>query len=120
MDASKLDKLRQAHADNLLTANELDQAAGGGRRETAHDSKFLNQLMAGMPGRPPIQDEYEVKDDQGAAVKAAWGQLGIRFEYRGYTTPNNYFLDGKKISRAEAMNYAQKRLGKYISDSGVR
>ena len=113
--ASNLEKIRQAHADNMLTANELEQAAGGSRKETAYDSYFLNMLMEGMPGRPPaIEDEYAEPADQGAAVTAAWGQLGIQFEYHGNNMPNKYFLDGKQISRVAALNYAQQRVGRQV------
>lgn len=116
--ASKLDKMRQTHADNMLTENELEQAAGGSFAETIDDSKFLNKLMEGMPGQPPRQNSsYELDRDGGAAVQTAWEKLGITFRYGIYAKPNEYYLDGKKLSRAEAMNYAQQRVGKQLTDS---
>ena len=49
--ASKLDKLRAKHADKMLTADELDNIAGGSAWELADDSQFLNVLLRGHPAQ---------------------------------------------------------------------
>ena len=123
--ASKIDKLRKLHADKMLTADELDNIAGGYAGECADDSRFLNVLLRGHPAQPDRYGEYKFEvdftnnDSRYAEIRAAWEACGIAVTNIGTGSANQYFCfeTQKYISRDEAMGYAMKRMGRSLNRS---
>ncbi len=48
-------------------------------------------------------------------VTAAWNKVGITVNTKAYFG-NEYFLNGKKISRSEAIKFACQKYGKNLND----
>ena len=113
--ASKLEKLRAKHAANMLDGDQLDAVAGGNYTESAMDSQFLDVLMQGMEGRPRPMGLYAVRT-RGPEIARAWSKLGVGFKFGAGNVPNEYSIDGKKVSREEAMNHAMERVGKHLTE----
>ena len=111
-----------------LNAEQLENVAGGVRAELSEDSQFLNVLLQGRSG----QCKRYTEDDFGASgfgglflkrdilkeIGKAWEAAGVRCEF-SYHGENSYFSmkDGKKMTRLEAMNYAQDFVGKHMSSA---
>ncbi len=123
MDNAKMEELKKLKSENALELEDLDAAAGGSCYEMADDSRFLNVLMRGLPNQP---DRYGATriwcmgGDIGNELRAAWKSLGIRFDFTAKTGKGNtYYLDltGDEISREEAWDYVQARLGKHLKES---
>ena len=114
--ASKLEKLRAKHAANMLDENQLDAVAGGNYTESMLDTQFLNVLMQGMEGQPPSMDIYFVVGHGEPCLKRAWSKLGVEFKFGVRHDPNEYSIDGKKVSREDAMNHAMEVVGKHITE----
>lgn len=113
----KLDK------ENKLNNEELEQVSGGYLYETSNDSKFLNVLLRGTgyhrcdrygktkivwggSGPEPRQD-----------IRNSWERLGITAIFHGAFEHNEYYLNGKRITRDEAWDYAEKVVGKHLERS---
>ena len=100
----------------MLSDEELDQVTGGSAGESADDSRFLNSLggFCNRYGtfRMQSQDhDYEIRD--------AWKQVGVDAEiHTGYLFTggcnNVYKINGKKVSRVEAINHAMKVTGHHM------
>ncbi|WP_297571170.1 hypothetical protein [uncultured Anaerovibrio sp.] len=105
---------------NKLTDEELEQVSGGCLYEISNDSKFLNVLLRGTGyhhcdryGKARIfwgADDLSPSDD----VRNSWEGLGIRVEFHTGPKHNEYFLNGKQITRDEAWDYAEKVVGKHL------
>ncbi len=115
MANSKLELLKKAKAGNMLTADELDGAAGGAAGEMASDSQFLNRLLQGRAGCPNIHSGMNCLLDGGAFRKeltAAWASVGITANLSGSLSGKNiYMLDGREITRQEAIDHANQMAG---------
>ena len=110
----KMDKL------NKLSNDELKQVSGGCDYETCDDSKFLNVLLRGTDyhrcdryGKFKIfwgsSKRYGPCED----IENSWRVLGI--EMVPYAVDHNeYWLNGKLITRDEAWDYAEKLVGKHL------
>ena len=83
-----------------LTDEELDQVAGGTIGQTAGDSKILYDygLMDKYYGTIPVMFYWGSKS---AEVDAGWSKAGITCVTKPFGS-NQYFLNGKEISRKEA------------------
>ena len=110
----KLDK------ENKLTNDELEQVSGGCLYEISNDSKFLNVLLRGTDyhrcdryGKTRIAlgaDGYSPAED----VNDSWSGLGIKVSSCAGFKHNKYYLNGKRITRDEAWDYAEKLVGKHL------
>lgn len=108
--ANREENLKKINAElEMLSDEELENVAGGCWYETSNDSKFLNVLLRGTEhhrcdryGRAKIAWGYD-KD-----VIDSWSSVGIRMKPYGATLHNEYFLNGKQISRDEAWAHAEK------------
>ena len=98
----------------LMSDEELEQVAGGTYKETAGDTRFLNDL-AGLCDRfgatkalfyPGIVEDEACK---------GWSKIGITVS-AGVFGSNAYYLDGQKISRQEAFKYACDKFGRKLQD----
>ncbi len=123
MADNKMDKLRNLKADNQLEAEELDQVAGGNRSESIKDADFLNELMrrAGKNQRIYIR-RYQDPLKQGetywcadrTALLDAWASVGVNIIDTHTSNSNQYFIDGKQVSRETAFIHAQKKTGVFL------
>ena len=104
--------------DEILSEEELEQVAGGTPGETADDSRFLNVLLQGTKYhqcdrygsfRIFFNQRGEIND-----VAKSWESLGIKF-FHGEGLSNIYSLNGKNLSRDEAWEYAQDKVGKHLT-----
>ena len=102
----------------MMSEEELENVAGGTCAETANDSRFLNVLLQGTGyhrcdryGEFKIFFSYPAQTD----VKDSWRSLGIKFSFDAFSG-NKYFDDGKEISQKEAWAYAEKTVGKHLTE----
>ena len=97
-----------------MSDEELEQVAGGTYNETAADTRFLNDL-AGLCDRfGATKAFFQFGTVSGEAVKG-WNQLGITV-HTGFSDSNLYYLNGEKISRRQAFEYALKKFGRNLQD----
>ena len=101
--------------DKKLTMEEMEQVAGGRNWEVVDDSKFLNVLLRGRPGQCDRYGSWRAGLNDTEIAKA-WASVGIRakFHYSSKAGPNEYYLDGKEISREEAWAHAEQVVGKHL------
>ena len=109
-------------ADEVMSDEGLDKVAGGDCYQTADDSRFLNVLLAGT--------NYHQCDRYGATkiwcsssgdeeddVTKAWESLGITAYINGDgCNTNKYVLKCREISQKEAWEYAEKTVGKHLTE----
>ena len=79
-------------------------------RDTAYDSQFLND-MGVCPDRWGQFYTTFHWDEVSNWVNGAWAQAGVHVETDWFDT-NEYYIDGNKVQRYEAFDYAAKKLGK--------
>ena len=90
-------------ADEIMSDAELDQVAGGDEGEKYDDYHFLGK--SGLLGREyNTFDPYAFHDND--TLKLGWAKVGITC-IPDEDKPNQYFLNGKQISRDDAVNHAQ-------------
>ena len=102
-------------ADEIMNDEELDNVAGGTNAESAADSKFLNNLLKGTIyyqcksySEKDLYDDLEARLD----VLLSWKSVGIEIKLAD-KDKNLYLLNGKEISRDEALAHAKKIVGKF-------
>ena len=109
--ATREENLKKINAElELMSDEELEGVAGGSASESASDSRFLNSLggFCDRYGtfRMQTQDHnYEIRD--------AWKRVGVDAEIHTgniFTGGSNnvYKINGKKVSRVEAINHAME------------
>ena len=109
--------MKEKFADKELTTEQLEDVAGGSEKEISLDSYFLYHMLGTccLPWDCKNQNVY-VRVSAFADVRAAWMKLGVDINiWEG--NQNEYFINGKRISRREAFEHAQKVLGKKVTDS---
>ena len=117
--ATRDDNLKKINAElETMSDEELSMVAGGTKYETADDSRFLNSLNGSC-------DRYgafkcimlggEI-DDNHKDIINAWKTVGIELRLLGDSHPNEYYLDGNKITQEEARQHAMKVTGHYITE----
>ena len=96
-----------------LSDEELENIAGGTDFESAEDSKFLNNLLNGTEYyQCNSYSEYDLKNVVPRfQVMMAWKSIGIDVKL-GENYKNTYILNGKEISRDQALEHAKKTVGK--------
>lgn len=88
----------------IIEDENLDAVAGGTIQEFQKDIKFFNALGADM-----VRKQRTLQ-----RVKDTWEGLGIENKISDNPkVKNQYFKDGKEISRNDAMIYAMRTLQKY-------
>ena len=102
--ANREENLKKINAElEKLTDEELEQVAGGTIRQTAGDSKILYDygLMDRHYGTIPVMFYWKSKS---AEVDAGWARAGITCVTKPLGN-NQYFLNGKEISRGQAYDH---------------
>lgn len=92
---------------------DLNNVSGGNITETAKDSKFLTEIGVMNDGISEMRLTFGW-DSNSAAVDTGWASIGITCVTVPFDT-NRYYLNGKQITRKEALNYAMKKTGNYIN-----
>ncbi len=117
MANEKLKQLRAMQQDHILETEELDQIAGGYTTEMSEDSKFLTELLKGRGPTPGRWSEYGLSNGdcflQKRLIDEAWKSVGIDANVSPGMS-NKYYLDGKRITRAEAWAHAEKVIGRHL------
>lgn len=94
--------------DEILTMEQLDDVSGGTNNESNVDAVFLRAIgfnISSCLGQNPGMNE----------LRRAWAKSGIMMiEKYGNEQANEYYYNGKKILRAQAINIAMKKAGKEI------
>ncbi len=126
MENTKLEKLKEIKADNLVSTEDLKEIVGGtdyrdGYSGWANDSRFLNVLLGG-----DVCDRY---GDYKASnhideITNAWGKVGvevkvIRSEMKlGDIVPEKtygFFINGTRCKhKRDAYEHAMKVVGKHL------
>ena len=90
-----------------MSDEELDGIAGGTIGQTAGDSKILYDygLMDRHYGTIPVMFYWKSKS---AEVDAGWAKAGITKPFGS----NQYFKDGKEISRGEAYDHLKENFNR--------
>ena len=93
--------------DEILSDEQLENVVGGGANQTQGDSDFLNKLGYNHKSR----NSWGYIDHM--SVTRAWGVAGIACKayYIGDDFDNEYYLEGKKISRKDAFKHAMQKRG---------
>ena len=102
--------------EEMLSDEELENVAGGTIGETAGDSQILydHGLMDNHYDSIPVMFSWKSKS---AEVDAGWAKAGITCVTKPFGS-NQYFMNGKEISRGEAYDHLKanfKRLH-HVSD----
>lgn len=87
-------------ADEMLSDDELDQIAGGTDDQTIDDNIFLYEHG--------LMDVVSASSDD---VYAGWTKAGINCVTKSFSD-NQYFIDGKSISRNEAYDIVKSKFKK--------
>ena len=113
--AKREENIKKIDAElEAMSDEELEQVAGGTYRETAGDTRFLNDL-AGLCDRfGETEAFFKFGTVSGEAVKG-WSQVGINVD-KSWGGSNKYFKDGEEITRREAFQYACQKFGKNLQD----
>ena len=98
----------------LMSDEELDQVAGGSWKSTAGDTRFLNDL-AGLCDRFGATKAFFYNFTVSDEAAKGWSKIGITVK-TGFSDSNLYYLNGEKISRQQAFDYACKKFGKNLND----
>ena len=102
-----------------MSDEELSMVAGGTKEETANDSRFLNSLNGScdrhgeyMVGEPFFGPSIRI------GITNAWKTVGIDaiLHNNSRVHPNEYYLDGNKITQEEARQHAMKVTGHYMTE----
>ena len=103
--------------DKKLTMEEMEQVAGGTIHETSDDSKFLNVLLHGRPGRCDRYGCWRAGCNY-PEIARAWASVGIKVVINDHSLykeiSNEYYLNGKQIPRAAAWAHAEQVVGRHL------
>ena len=91
--------------EELLSEDQLEGVAGGTIREIVKDTDFMQAI--GLLR----QDETD-KDD----LRRAWAQGGVTLIlHGGKESPNEYYKNGKQITREAALKSVMKKTGSVLN-----
>jgi len=122
MTSEKMEKLKEAKPANLLSEDELDDTAGGSCGEMADDIRILHEWMAGRPECPDLFGKTKIMFSGAEAcdqLTKAWASLGVTANLSTEKdVANIYTLDGKQITREQALKHAQSILRPHGNNPG--
>ena len=96
-----------------LSDEQLDNVAGGTYNNTAADSRALNELGLGIPGRSALECFWIPTFHKAASeVANVFSKYGISVDQSWGAVSNVYKYKGKTISRQEAFQIVSKAVGK--------
>ena len=104
--------------NEMMIDEQLDFVAGGNNHETAQDSRFLNDMGTGCDRIGAYRASIDGKAVN--RVNNAWEKLGVTvYSYNSvlgdwFGHKNTYQIDGKPVSREDAIEYVAHKLGKSI------
>jgi len=104
-------------AAKKLSQDDLSYVSGGSAGETADDSRFLNVLLRGKPYQCDRYGAWRIRtEDHDAEIKRAWNSVGVDVVFHnGHLfssgSPNEYSINGKKVTQYDAMEHAMKVTG---------
>ncbi len=100
-----------------LNAEQLEVVSGGLDQETKLDSYFLNYMLGNDVCRRWQGSDGKLYNDTDIfrQVRDAWRKVGVEF-VADYSDKNEYYIDGKQVSRRQALEHAQSVLGKKVTD----
>jgi len=98
--------------DEIMSDEQLDKVAGGNRYQCMGDIHFLNEV-----GGLNLNDwQNQMGDYMERQVRDGWAQFGIECDPDSTCNTNSfydndYYLNGKQISRQEAFAHVAKLKG---------
>ena len=119
--ATRDEKLKKINAElEAMSDDELSMVAGGTKYETADDSRFLNSLNGSCDrygaSRFPGSDYFNEE------IENAWKTVGITAKLSSGSNlcqsgdPNEYYLNGERITQEAARQHAMKVTGHYMTE----
>ena len=113
--ANREENIKKINAElEAMSDEELEQVAGGSYRETAGDTRFLNDL-AGLCDRFGATSGFFKFGTVSDEATKGWSKIGIQVN-TSWFGENDYYLKGEPISREKALEYALKKFGKTWKD----
>ena len=94
----------------MLSDDELEQIAGGTVGETVIESEFLYELGYGSVTTGVLELWVDWKGET-AKVEKGWAKFGVEC-HSHENARNDFYIDGKKVSRDDAFKYAANKVGK--------
>ena len=123
-EMSKTEKMRKLFANKALSAEDMDDVAGGTTQELADDSRFLNVLLRGHPAQPDRHGERKMDYDtlgnasRYAEIRAAWNACGVHLQYIGTVEKDNvYYIGNKEVTQEQARQHAMNVMGRQLKKS---
>ncbi|MBR5909849.1 MAG: hypothetical protein IKZ66_07780 [Schwartzia sp.] len=122
MAESKTEKMRKLFADKQVSAEQLENVAGGTKDQIADDSRFLNILLLGHPAQCDRYGEkklnYDIANNPSRykEIRNAWAACGVEVTMHA-DSGNEYRAGGKYLTQSEARDYAMKRMGRTLKHS---
>jgi len=97
-----------------LDDEQLEKVAGGTWAQTAGDTRFLKDL-AGLCDRFGKTAGFFKFGTVADEACKGWNKIGIQVN-PGWYSGNAYYLDGQRITRRQAFEYALKKFDKKFQD----
>jgi len=110
-------------ATKKISDEALNFVSGGDAEETADDSRFLNVLLRGQPWHCDRLGEWTVRlGDYDDDIKGSWALVNVNaiIHSGGLFTsgdPNEYYVNGQRVSQEQARQYAMNYMGKHLKRS---
>ena len=102
--------------DEILKDEELEQVAGGNRDELALDTQLFNALGDRFPAYTLREITSKNVNSISGQITALWNKAGIQVKYNDFGA-NSYSINGRPISRNEAVDKLAYNLGYHDIDT---
>jgi len=98
--------------EEMFSDNELDNVAGGTYLESADDAKKFKKLGIDI-GAKEIAGVPILLHDEFVKLRGAFEKYGVTIKDKGgLINDNEYFIDGKSVSRDDAWKHIEAQLSK--------